>query len=146
VTIPNAAYETYHEVRDSSGSHQIRFLMSFGLSSPTPSSSRAKSPQRPTPGELDKSLAAEAKENRFKYRRFADVALLDSLEGDSQANILTTKRRVLEYCCEEANDKALKKWAKRLVKYRRLRAETTQWSEYAGLISRSPNSEVNRSG
>jgi len=149
VTIPNAAYETYHEVLDSSGS-QIRFLMCFGLSSPTTSSSRAKSPQRSHLGELDNSLdnslAAEAKEQCFKYRRFADVALPCSLMGDSQTKISTTRSRVQEYCCKEENNKALDKWAKRLVKYRRLRAETAQWSKYAGLMSRSPNSEVHRSG
>lgn len=144
-TIPNAAYETYHEVLDSSGS-QIRFLICFGLSSPAPSSSRAKSPQRPLAGELDNSLAAEAREHRFKYRRFADVDLLDSLTGDSQAKISMTKSRVERYCQEEANNRALDKWATRLVKYRRLRAETTQWSEYAGLMSRSPASELHRLG
>jgi hypothetical protein len=142
VTIPNAIYETYHEVRDSKRS-QIRFMMCFGLSSPTISS---KSPQRPPLGELDNSLAAEAKAHRFKYHRFADVDLTSRLEGDSQAKIKKTKCRVQEYCCEAANDKALEKWAKRLVKYRRLRAETTQWSEYTGLISHSPNPEVYRPG
>lgn len=136
-TIPNAAHETYHEVVDSSDS-QIRFLLCFGTSSPSVSNSRAKSPERQHPGDFDNLLAAEARERRFKYHRFADAGSLTPLIGDSQAKIKATKDRVQEYCCEASNSKTLDRWAKRLVKYRRLRAETTQWSEYAGLLSRSP--------
>lgn len=144
VTIPNAAHETYHEVLDSSGS-RIKFLLCLGLTSPATSTSRTNSPERMSPSNLDKSLATEAKENHFKYHRFADVNLTPSLAGDSQSKIQATKVSAQQYCQEEMNSKALDKWAKRLVKYRRLRAETTQWSDFAGLASRSPTSDLYRS-
>jgi len=121
VTILNPAVEAYNEVQESNDSH-VQMLLCIGSNSLPTQSGRLASP--------------EVKEHRLHFQRFedADAVLAGHAPSDSKTRIEETERLAKLYCKNEQVDRDLRKWAKRLVKHRRRRAETTRWNKYAGLV------------
>jgi hypothetical protein len=140
VTILNPAFEAYNEVRESNDSH-VKMLLCLGLNSLPTHNSRSTSPESQRLG--DAPVQREAREHRTHFQRFADadVEPAGHAHSDPAARIQETERLAKLYCKDELVDKDLRKWAKRLVKYRRKRAETTRWNKYAGLVMGAFNHE-----
>lgn len=138
----NPAIEAYVEVRYGR-SLGVQCLLCFG-SSNSGSSSRAERASEDNSGEgyVDQVVKEHSKQDDFSFRRFAAAPDLSGHRvGDERENIQRVKRFAESYCASESVHRHLRNWARRLVSYRRARAETVRWTRYAGLTKAYPASE-----
>lgn len=137
----NPAMEAYNEVYDNFNA-KVKCLLSIGLDSLRPLASDDSSPAERLE-RIDKQLLSEAVSHEFQARRFADIDLLNEVKSlNSHDAIELTRQRAIRYCKEESTQKHLQNWAGRLVRYRRRRAETVRWNEYAGFEVSYPEKGV----
>jgi hypothetical protein len=127
----NPAIEAYNEVRENYDA-DVKCLLSIGVDS-THSRPFDISSARKRLEQVDEQLSIEANFHGFQARRFADIGLPGAVASQSLRDAInTTRERAADYCKDPSTLKHMHSWAGRLVKYRRLRAETIRWSEYAG--------------
>ncbi|KAK5746863.1 hypothetical protein LTR17_000493 [Elasticomyces elasticus] len=121
--------EAYREMRRLRAYNPVglQCLLSIGAEGST--SSKATKPTTHTELPVPRDgVAAKAQKHRFDYGSFVlrDVDLIDTTD-----TIQGVKRNAEKFRKERYGD--ILEWAKRLVKYRRDRAETVNWDRYAGL-------------
>lgn len=135
----NPAIEAYNEVRDNCEA-DVQCLLSLGIdisSSATNEQTTSDSVET-----RDEVLITEARRHRFHVRRFADNKLHQATASLSISDaIKQTERGANAYCGDPKTKGHMESWADRLVRYRRLRAETVRWNEYAGFDVSYPDRE-----
>lgn len=136
----NPAIEAYDEMRNNCKA-DVQCLLSLGVDVSFPATYETNGTSYM--GTNDEQLMIEAKRQKFNARRFADSKLLDETASlDLRSAIKLTRSRVKTYCEEARVEGHMKSWADRLVRYRRLRAETVRWNEYAGFDIWYPDTDT----
>jgi hypothetical protein len=131
--------EAYNEIRESH-SAEIQCFVTIGSNfSHSPLGTSDASTKRQMAG-ADAYLVSESKSHGFPYRRFAVADLSDEYRiPDIEASIAATRKQARYYCDDPRVKTHLRNWARRLVRYRLLRAKTVRWNKYAGFEVSQPD-------
>ena len=134
----NPGLEAYNEVATLHASHGARVQCLLSIGSGTSEHELLTKSHRNSAHGQERDLKDIACREDFHYRRLEYSRVQDDSYVTASELFESVAEKAEIYCEREDVRSSLRRWAKRLVSYRRRRAQTVEWDQFAGLTTPCP--------